>query len=100
MAKAKGFTKVMVAAPNPASNQILNSTGVINATRAAATKYYANLKTQSAKERPYRQPTMASRANLSRFNGTTRGGTTIMGRERGMRVSIVKRACGSKFTYK
>ena len=100
MAKAKGFTKVMVAAPNPASNQILNGSGALNATRAAAMEYYANLKTQSANEKPYRQPTMSTRTNLSRFNGTIRGGTVIMGRERGMRLNVVKRACGKKFTYK
>lgn len=100
MAKAKGFTKVMVAAPNPATNGVLNSSGALDATRAAAMKYFSNLKTQSSKEQASRQPTMSSRASLSRFNGTVRGGTIIMGRERGMRLSVVKRACGSKFTYK
>lgn len=100
MAKARGFTKVMVAAPNPATNQLLNGSGAINATRSAAAPYYAKLVAQSAGEQSYRQPTMSSRASLSRFAGTVRGGTTIMARAKGMRLSVVKRACGSKFTYK
>ncbi len=99
MARAKGFVKVMVAAPNEATNKLLNSEGVKKATRQAATGVYAKLAANSAKEKPYRQPTMSTVANLSKFRGTTRAGTSIKGRERGMRLSIVKKSCGKGFTF-
>ncbi len=100
MAQPRGFVKVMVAAPNQATNILLNTPGFQQETRKVAASLMPAIQMASYRESARRQPTMVTRQSISRFNGTVRGGTIIKGRQAGMRLQVVKNALGNKVTYR
>lgn len=73
MARLKG-AKIMVAAPNAATNLVLQSAGFQQESRRVAAQIMPQLRTDSYRGKP---PTMTTYRTLSTFNGTHRAGTEI-----------------------
>ena len=73
MARLKG-AKIMVAAPNAATNLVLQSAGFQQESRRAASQIMPRLRMDSYRGKP---PTMTTYRTLGSFNGTRRAGTEI-----------------------
>lgn len=73
MAKLKG-AKIMVAAPNAATNLVMQSAGFQQESRRVASRIMPQLQMDSYRGKP---PTMTTYRTLSTFNGTRRAGTEI-----------------------
>ena len=73
MARLKG-AKVMVAAPNMATNLLLQSSGFQQESRRVASRIMPQLRMDSYRTK---QPTMTTYRTLGTFNGTRRAGTEI-----------------------
>lgn len=73
MARLKG-AKIMVAAPNTATNIVMQSAGFQQESRRIASRIMPQLRMDSYRSKP---PTMTTRRTLSSFNGTRRAGTEI-----------------------
>lgn len=71
MARLKG-AKIMVAAPNAATNLVMQSAGFQQESRRVASRIMPQLRMDS-----YRPPSMTTCRTLSTFNGTRRAGTEI-----------------------
>lgn len=73
MARLKG-AKIMVAAPNAATNLVMQSAGFQQESRRVASRIMPQLRMGSYRGNP---PTMTTYRTLSTFNGTRRAGTEI-----------------------
>nr|DAL05826.1 MAG TPA: hypothetical protein [Caudoviricetes sp.] len=73
MARLKG-AKIMVAAPNAATNLVMQSAGFQQESRRIASRIMPQLRMDSYKGR---QPSMTTYRTLGTFNGTRRAGTEI-----------------------
>lgn len=73
MARLKG-AKIMVAAPNAATNLVMQSAGFQQESRRVAMQIMPQLRMDSYRVKP---PTMTTCRTLSTFHGTRRAGTEI-----------------------
>lgn len=73
MARLKG-AKIMVAAPNAATNLVMQSAGFQQESRRVASRIIPQLQMDSYRSQP---PSMTTYRTLSTFNGTRRAGTEI-----------------------
>lgn len=73
MARLKG-ARIMVSAPNTATNILLQSTGFQQESRRLASRIMPQLRMDSYRGKP---PTMSTSRTLSTFKGTRRAGTEI-----------------------
>ena len=73
MARLKG-ARIMVAAPNAATNLVMQSAGFQQESRRVASRIMPRLRTDPYRAKP---PSMTTYRTLSAFNGTRRAGTEI-----------------------
>lgn len=73
MARLKG-ARIMVAAPNAATNLVMQSAGFQQESRRVASRIMPRLRMDSYRAEP---PSMTTYRTLSAFNGTRRAGTEI-----------------------
>lgn len=73
MARLKG-AKIMVAAPNAATNLVMQSAGFQQESRRVASQIMPQLRMDSYRAKP---PSMTTYRTLGTFNGTRRAGTEI-----------------------
>lgn len=73
MARLKG-ARIMVAAPNTATNLLLQSAGFQQESRRVASRIIPQLRMDSYRDKT---PSMTTRRTLSTFKGTSRAGTEI-----------------------
>lgn len=92
--------KVMVAAPNAATNRLLTGSGVRKACRDQASRLYGVVKMNSYRDEKERQPIITDQPISAQFRGTMRSGAVIRGQRYGIRKSVVQQAVGDKVTWK
>jgi len=92
--------KVMVAAPNAATNKLLTSSGIRKACRDQASRLYGRVKMSSYRDEKQRQPIIPDQAIAAQFRGTVRSGAVIKGRRYGLRKATIDQAVGEKVEWK
>lgn len=98
MAGLKG-AKVMVAAPNEGTNQLLTSSAMQAMCAEQAAKIQARVYSETARdmdmtttEKKRRYPIVVKKTVAATFNGTRRSGAIVKGQQWGIRATTVRRA--------